>query len=129
MSEEEILRKAKDFIIFMNDVIENYLDYDYEENKTAYEDKALVQGLLDLYEKEKEKNKTLEELLQGRLFELYKYYKDLASEYQGNSISKDKLKEKIEKYNKIRTETPNSIIYTRMVDYIDCLEDVLSKED
>ena len=51
-----------------------------------------IETLLTAYEKEKEKNKTLEELLQGRLFELYKYYKDLASEYQGNCVSKDKIK-------------------------------------
>jgi hypothetical protein len=51
-----------------------------------------IEFLLTAYEKEKEKNKTLEELLQGRLFELYKYYKDLASEYQANCVSKSKIK-------------------------------------
>lgn len=55
-------------------------------------DYKAIETLLTAYEKEKEKNKTLEELLQGRLFELYKYYKDLASEYQGNCVSKDKIK-------------------------------------
>ena len=34
----------------------------------------------------KRKNKILEELLQGNLYELYKYYKELASTYQGNCI-------------------------------------------
>lgn len=55
-----------------------------------------VETILELYKQEKEKNKTLEELLQGRLFELYNYYKDLAASYQANCISKDKIKEKIE---------------------------------
>lgn len=55
-----------------------------------------VETILDLYKQEKEKNKILEELLQGRLFELYNYYKNLAGSYQANSISKDKIKEKIE---------------------------------
>lgn len=44
----------------------------------------------------KRKNKTLEELLQGNLYELYKYYKELADTYQGNCISKEKIKNKIE---------------------------------
>lgn len=44
----------------------------------------------------KRKNKTLEELLQGNLYELYKYYKELAGTYQGNCILKEKIKNKIE---------------------------------
>lgn len=44
----------------------------------------------------KRKNKTLEELLQGNLYELYKYYKELADTYQGNCIPVQKVKEKIE---------------------------------
>ena len=44
----------------------------------------------------KEKNKTLEELLQGNLYELYKYYRELAGSYQGNCIPIQKLKDKIE---------------------------------
>lgn len=50
----------------------------------------------------KSKNKTLEELLQGNLYELYKYYKELAGSYQGNCIPKQKIKDilnKIEKRN------------------------------
>ena len=44
----------------------------------------------------KDKNKTLEELLQGTLYEMYKYYRDLANSYQANCISKEKVKDKIE---------------------------------
>ena len=54
-----------------------------------------VRDLLDLYQKEKEKNKTLETLLQGNLYQMYLYYKELASRYQDNSVSKDKIREKI----------------------------------
>ena len=68
---------------------EIWLDSLVSEEKNSNE---AIETLLTAYEKEKEKNKTLEELLQGRLFELYKYYKDLASEYQGNCVSKDKIK-------------------------------------
>lgn len=45
----------------------------------------------------KDKNKTLEMLLQGNLFEMYNYYKELANKYQANCISKDKIIEKIKK--------------------------------
>ena len=44
----------------------------------------------------KSKNKTLEELLQGNLYELYKYYKELTGTYQGNCIPVQKVKDKIE---------------------------------
>ena len=44
----------------------------------------------------KSKNKTLEELLQGNLYELYKYYKELLGTYQGNCISIQEIKGKIE---------------------------------
>ena len=54
-----------------------------------------IRDLLDLYQKEKEKNKTLETLLQGNLYQMYLYYKELASRYQANSVSKDKIREKI----------------------------------
>lgn len=45
--------------------------------------------------KKKKKNKTLESLLQGNLYEMYKYYRELASSYQANSVSKDDIKLKI----------------------------------
>ena len=51
-------------------------------------------------EKLKDKNKTLEGLLQGNLYEMYLYYKELASRYQANCISKDTVREKIKKYDK-----------------------------
>ena len=66
-----------------------------DRNEDCYFQQA-IDIIVTAYEKEKEKNKTLEELLQGRLFELYKYYKDLASKYQGNCVSKDKIKAKVE---------------------------------
>lgn len=48
----------------------------------------------------KRKNKTLEELLQGNLYELYKYYKELADTYQRNCIPVQKVKDKIEELDK-----------------------------
>lgn len=58
------------------------------DNKTVLKENAKL----------KAKNKILEELLQGNLYELYKYYRELAGSYQGNCITVQKVKDKIEKY-------------------------------
>ena len=87
MSEEEINEDLKSIIEYIDKNLSMYCDT---------EDRNAIQGLLDLYNKEKEKNKTLETLLQGNLYQMYSYYKELASRYQANSISKDKIKEIIE---------------------------------
>ena len=67
----------------------------------AQEDLRIFTNLIDKLQKEneelKDKNKTLEELLQGTLYEMYKYYRDLANSYQGNCISKEKVKDKLKK--------------------------------
>ena len=91
------IEKSLDIIKGKLLMIDKMLKQDQEEGHgSAYEmqteDFEAIETLLTAYEKEKEKNETLEELLQGRLFELYKYYKDLASEYQANCISKNKIK-------------------------------------
>jgi hypothetical protein len=111
MSEDEIIKELKILI-----GLEEF-------NKLSYKENKAIKGLLDLYQKEKEKNKTLEELLQGKLFELYKYYKDLAGTYQANCISKDEIRKYI-KENKRTYEmkTPNK---NRVV-YKDCV--LLTKE-
>lgn len=68
----------------------------------------LIESLQKENEELKNKNKTLEELLQGTLYEMYKYYRDLANSYQGNCISKEKVKDKIgdlaDTVNKINDE-------------------------
>lgn len=99
---------AESFIYYFQNV-ETLLDL-YQKTKYELEGKECVIDTMthneevltrnyEILEKklqqEKEKNKTLEELLQGRLFELYNYYKDLAGSYQANCISKDKIKAKI----------------------------------
>ena len=65
----------------------------------------LIKKLQNENEEVKSKNKTLEELLQGNLYELYKYYKELAGTYQGNSIPVQKVKDIMKymqkKYNKL----------------------------
>ena len=70
----------------------------------AQEDLRIFTNLIDKLQKEneelKDKNKTLEELLQGTLYKMYKYYRDLANSYQANCISKEKIKDKIEELEK-----------------------------
>ena len=60
--------------------------------------------VLELLKETQMKNETLEELLQGTLYEMYKHYRDLANSYQGNCISKEKVKDKIEELNKKEKE-------------------------
>lgn len=60
----------------------------------------LIKNLQKENEELKNKNKTLEELLQGTLYEMYKYYRDLANSYQANCILKEKVKDKIEELEK-----------------------------
>ena len=70
----------------------------------AQEDLRIFTNLIDKLQKEneelKDKNQTLEELLQGTLYEMYKYYRDLANSYQANCISKEKVKDRIEELEK-----------------------------
>ena len=60
--------------------------------------------VLELLKETQMKNETLEELLQGTLYEMYKHYRDLANSYQGNCITKEKVKDKIEELNKKEKE-------------------------
>ena len=83
----------------------------------------LIEKQQEELNKEKEKNGVLQEELNNKIEAL-----DIAMS-NPDYICKDKIKEKIEKYNKTRAETPNSIIYTRMVDYIDCLQELLEESE
>ena len=60
-----------------------------------YTDERNIQIVLGLLKETQIKNETLEELLQGNLYEMYKYYRNLANSYQGNCISKEKVKNMI----------------------------------
>lgn len=102
MNEEE--KKAVEFVKKRTKELKKYAK---RENELVYDD--IILNLIKKLQKENEelksKNKTLEELLQGNLYELYKYYKELAGTYQGNCISVQKVKDKIEEvqkeYNKL----------------------------
>ena len=74
MSEEEI-------ILYLKHTSEDDFNLEEHQKHNRY---LAIQGLLDLYNKEKEKNKKCE------------YYEMVADELYKNSISKDKIREKIE---------------------------------
>lgn len=59
----------------------------------------LIEKQQKAIEELKDKNKTLERLLQGNLYELYLYYKELAGKYQANCISKDEIRNILKQVN------------------------------
>ena len=91
MSEEEIIKEAQ----YVLGCIQYEMQYDEnpEENIRRQNARA-IQGLLNLYNEQKE-------LLQGKLFENYQYYKNIASSYQANCIRKDKIRDKKTKLEEI----------------------------
>ena len=90
-----------------------------------------IRNLIARYKELKEKNKTLETLLQGNLYQMYLYYKELAGRYQANSISKDKVKEKIKELNlKLAEDVNGKIDATYNIRFtIQVLEELLVLED
>lgn len=93
----EISKEQKEAI----EELEKYTKWENYGEKNLEKDIIIVLGLL---KETQNKNETLEELLQGTLYEMYKYYRNLANSYQGNCISKEKVKDKIEELNKKEKE-------------------------
>lgn len=93
----EISKEQKEAIEYL----EKYTKWETYGERNLEKDIITV---LELLKETQMKNKTLEELLQGNLYEMYKYYRDLANSYQGNCISKEKIKDKIEELNKKEKE-------------------------
>ena len=93
----EISKEQKEAIEYL----EKYTKWETYGERNLEKDIITV---LELLKETQMKNETLEELLQGNLYEMYKYYRDLANSYQGNCISKEKVKDKIEELNKKEKE-------------------------
>ena len=89
----EISKEQKEAIEYL----EKYTKWETYGERNLEKDIITV---LELLKETQMKNETLEELLQGNLYEMYKYYRDLANSYQGNCISKEKIKDKLEELNK-----------------------------
>lgn len=94
----KITKEQKEAIEYL----EKYTKWETYGERNLEKDIITVLGLL----KETQiKSEILEELLQGNLYEMYKYYRDLANSYQGNCISKEKEKAKGRKDNLVERYT------------------------
>ena len=96
-----------------------------------------IENLIARYKELEDKNKTLETLLQGNLYQMYLYYKELAGRYQANSISKDKVKEKIEEleelvkdFEEYWSKDPRKFKKEKCIDYykFEALQELLREE-
>lgn len=90
-------------------------DEDYCFFKAVEHILSAYKKILKENEELKSKNKTLEELLQGNLYELYKYYKELAGTYQENCILVQEVTDKIEKEIKYHEKNILDIENTTML--------------
>lgn len=95
LSEEEKIKIIKEKVI---------LDYNCYNSIDKIELEA-IQGLLDLYQKEKEKNKKLKELLQKKNNYTHQLEKDLFEGCSNYVVRKDELREIIKE--KAKTDTYN----------------------
>jgi len=86
-----------------------------------------IENLIARYKEVEDKIKTLETLLQGNLYEMYLYYKELAGKYQANSISKDKVKEKIEELSKLEKGFNFTGLITECETKIEVLQELLEE--
>ena len=120
MNEEE-----KEAIECLELVIDSESDIETEDltNKCINNILNLIKKQSKEIEELKDKNKTLETLLQGNLFEMYNYYKELANSYQANCISKDKIKEKIEELKNRKIGASTGIFAVQ----VDILEELLEE--
>ena len=107
LSEEEIIKQLKDGCILDNNCYE--VDCLYEKDLEA------IRSLFYLYQKEKEKNKLL---IEGKFREVA----DKNSYIKDNYISKDKIREKIEEYNKMINATYGDMTHHGDVRRDNCIE-------
>ena len=110
MSEEMSEKEIKEQVSHTKSIIKEGLESDDDIQ-------LILMRWLDLYQKEKERNKRLEIELEIKKYckvdELANdliYYKNLAKEYQGNCVSKDKIREILEYYGHTPADNPDTTI-------------------
>lgn len=110
--------------------LEKYTKCETYGKRILENDIITVLGLLNEAQME---NKTLEELLQGTLYEMYKYYRDLANSYQGNCISKEKVKDKLKKLEiekeKAKGRKDNLVERYTIENKINILQEILKESE
>ena len=110
--------------------LDKYTKWENYGERNLEKDIITVLGLL----KETQiKNEKLEELLQGTLYEMYKYYRNLANSYQGNCISKEIVKDKLKKLEiekeKAKGRKDNIVEQYTIEIKINILQDVLKESE
>ena len=114
LNEEEIIKRIK------------YIcDKWYDENLEI--DVKWIQGLLDLYNKEKEKNKELQEMLKHRIKYTNELEEDLFQKANNYVISKDKIREKLKEIIEIRNKEFDTIGISMRGSAIDVLKELLEE--
>ena len=110
--------------------LEKYTKWGNYGERNLEKDIIIVLGLLN---ETQIKNETLEELLQGNLYEMYKYYRNLANSYQGNCISKEIVKDKLKKLEiekeKAKGRKDNIVEQYTIEIKINILQDVLKESE
>ena len=102
LKEEEIIKELKEWLKYDT----NFTNLPEFESKNLYK---LIQGLLDLYNKEKEKNKELQNYM--------KEYLIPKSTINLIYISKDKIKQKIEELEEIKIKLQKMYPATYALNY------------
>ena len=120
--EEEIIDDLKSIIKYINENGSMYCDN---------EDSTAIQGLLDLYNKEKEKNKELEGMIKNRIKYTNELEKDLFENASNYVIPKSKLREKIEELeNKMPPDDDYAFeIQNDIYSKINILQELLEGDD
>lgn len=130
MSEEEIIKYLKECIEHSKYNFENFGENNYLDKSTQ----NAIQGLLDLYEKEKEKNKKIEDKKE----EIYAIARAnyILGQTDERSQWYKKINEKIEEYEKDIKDfvnTDNSGRFTRdkciLTYYVEVLKELIGKEE
>lgn len=93
MSEEEVIKVLKNHAQYTNAKV---IDAN---TRKEYKVSEAIDGLLDLYNKEKEKNKELEEMLKHRIKYTNELEKDLFENASNYVIPKSKVREIFENYS------------------------------
>lgn len=113
----------KDIITYLKNSLNDEFNF---KNCTRIQDKMAIQGLLDLYEKEKGKNKRYLKYLENKDKHYESVLEYLESEKEQEYISKDKIREKIEGLRKIHEDRDftNKESY-----YLDCYKELLEERN
>lgn len=124
MSEEEAIEILRDIPFF--EQVENHdvngPKWILKTNKRLAQARDMV---LDLYKQEKEKNKELTEIKQQKLSKYLHENLWICKDLSENYIHKHKIREKIERYQKVLDDTNDGDLIHNLTKEIDVLKELL----